>query len=243
MKQKTLPVKKEFVAHLKRWGASIVRIADSERLKGIETEPSDLLEGYTRAVSIAVCLSNDIMDQIVDQPTPLYSSHYSRVNQLLDDLAIRTTDFLQSAGYRALPVPASMVLDNQKWTSFISHKAVAVAAGIGWQGKSLLVINPDVGPRLRLTTVLTDAAFEPDEPLKNRCGACTLCKDNCPAQAILGVSTESHYTDRSEAIDLDRCVRQVRDTFGALPNIVPLICGVCITVCPWGRQGNKVRPD
>lgn len=227
--------KAELISTLKHWGASIVRITDTKRLKGIETEPIDLLEGYTRAVSIAVCLSSDIMDHIVDQPTPLYSSHYSRVNQLLDDLAIRTTNWLQSSGFRAVPIPASQVLDNQKWTSFLSHKAVAIAAGIGWQGKSLLVINPTFGPRIRLVTVLTNAVLEPDEPLKNKCGNCTLCQDNCPAQAILGASTESHFAKRSEAIDLERCVHQVRDLFGTLPNVVPLICGVCIKACPWGK--------
>lgn len=235
-KRNAPPEKSHFVAQLQDWGASLVRIADIDRLKGLETDPADLLAGYSRAVSIAVCLSNDIMESIVNQPTPLYASHYGRVNQLLDDLAIRTANLLQSAGFRAVPIPASMILDADKWTSFVSHKAVALAAGIGWQGKSLLVINPDFGPRIRLVTVLTDAAIEADEPLKNRCGPCTLCKDHCPAQAIRGASTDSHYARRSDAIDLDRCVYQVRDVFSKIPHVVPLICGVCIKVCPWGAK-------
>lgn len=238
-KQNAPPEKTQFVTTLKDWGASLVQIADIDLLKGIETEPADLLDGYSRGVSIAICLSHDIMDNIVDQPTPLYASHYGRVNQLLDELAIRTTNLLQSAGFHAVPIPASMILDANNWTSFVSHKAVAIAAGIGWQGKSLLVINPTYGPRIRLVTVLTDAAIETDEPLKNRCGICMLCKDHCPAQAILGTSTDSHYARRSDAIDLDRCVYQVRDVFSKIPNVVPLICGVCIKVCPWGKTCRK----
>jgi epoxyqueuosine reductase QueG len=228
--------KTELVATLKNWGATIVRVADTSRLKGIETEPADLLDKFPRALSIAVGLSNGIMDEIKDRPTPLYSSHYSRVNALLDDLAVRATNILQQSGAQAIPIPASLVLDSQKWTSFISHKAVAIAAGVGWQGKSLLVVSPDFGPRLRLITVLTDAELEVDLPLKNSCGTCNECKDHCPAGAILGNNTMSHYAKRSDAVDLDRCVHQIRDVFGEIANTVPLICGVCIAVCPWGKK-------
>jgi epoxyqueuosine reductase len=233
--------KTDLVRTLHNWGASIIRVADTARLSGIETEPADLLVDFPRAVSIAVRLSSSVMDSIDRQPTPLYAAHYSRVNALLDDLAIRTTNLLQARGARAMPIPASLILDSEKWTSFISHKAVAIAAGIGWQGKSLLVVSPEFGPRIRLVTVLTDADLEPDPPLENRCGKCSQCRDHCPAGAILGVNTDSHYTTRSEAINLKRCVHQVRDVFGVLPNIVPLICGVCIAFCPWGKKGGIKR--
>ena len=228
--------KTEFIAQIQDWGASIVRVAETSRLAGIGTDPEDLLDGYPKAVSIAIRLSNAVMDEIDMQPTPLYSSHYSRVNALLDDIAIRVTNLLQMNGARAVPIPASQILDSEKWTSYISHKAVAIAAGIGWQGKSLLVVNPDFGPRIRLTTVLTNADLEPDSPIKNRCGKCQQCKEHCPAGAIIGVNTDSHYSTRSEAIDLEKCVYQVRDVFGELPNIAPLICGICIKVCPWGNK-------
>ncbi len=66
----------------------------------------------------------------------------------------------------------------------ISHKAVARMAGLGWQGKSLLLINPEYGPRVRLVTILTDMPLTPDGPVKNRCGACLECVQACPASAI-----------------------------------------------------------
>lgn len=236
---KSLIDKTEFIGKLENWGASIVRVADTAKLAGIDTEPNDLLSGFPKAVSIAVRLSNPTMDMIDKQPTPLYSSHYSRVNALLDDLAIKATNLLQSNSARAVPIPASQTLDSEKWTSYISHKAVALAAGIGWQGKSLLIVNPDFGPRIRLTTVLTDADLVPDSPVKNRCGKCQQCKDHCPAGAIIGATTTSHYSSRTEAVDLAKCVHQVRDVFGKLPDITPLICGICIKVCPWGKTTKK----
>ncbi len=231
--------KTEFIAKLHSWGASIVRVADTSKLAGIDTEPEDLLDDYIRAVSIAIRLSGSVIDMIDREPVPLYSSQHSRVNALLDDLAIRATNLLQMNGARAVPIPASQILDSEKWTSYLSHKAVAIAAGTGWQGKSLLVVNSDFGPRIRLTTVLTNANFEPDSPIKNRCGKCRQCKEHCPAGAIIGANTDSHYSTRSEAIDLGKCVYQVRDVFGKLPNITPLICGICIKACPWGNKGKK----
>ncbi|QLA14904.1 4Fe-4S double cluster binding domain-containing protein [Desulfolutivibrio sulfoxidireducens] len=219
-----------------RFGASIVGVADLALLQGIETSPPDLLEGFTRAVSVAVRLSNGVMDAIKDRPTPLYRRHYDTANILLDQIALRLTHLLMDRGARALPLPASQSLDQVALTSYLSHKAVAIAAGIGWQGKSLLVVNPRFGPRIRLVTVLTDAPLAPDAPVKNRCGACSACAEACPAGAIKNVSTVWHYKDRDEALHFRRCADKVTREFKNLPHVESTICGVCVSVCPWGRR-------
>jgi len=221
------------------WGASLVGIADLERLRGIATEPADLFNGFSRAVSIAVRLADPVLEQIVDRPTPLYAQHYQKVNALLDELALRAALAIQKAGGRALPLPASQVLDGVNLTSYLSHKAVAVAAGIGWQGKSLLVVSPQYGPRLRLVSLLTDLPLEPDAPLKNRCGGCTACADACPASAIRGVNTQSHYESREEALHFDRCRDKILNEFSKLPHITGGICGVCVSVCPFGKAAAR----
>ncbi len=223
------------------YGADFVRIADLALLKGIQTEPKDLLKGYTRAISIGIRLSDGVIDPIVDSPTPLYQQHYLRVNDRLDDIAVRITQYLQKSGAKALPVPASQLLDKDNWTSYISHKAVALAAGLGWQGKSLLIVNPECGPRLRLVTVLTDAGLEADKPLKNRCGKCKACTEACPAQAIKGANTEYHFRDRDEALYFQRCVDKVVGDFSKRPLIEKPICGVCIRACPWGAKKKKPK--
>jgi epoxyqueuosine reductase len=230
---------KDFAA---RCGADVVGIADLSRLAGISTCPEDLLTGYSRAVSIAVRLSDGVIDPIVDAPTPLYQQHYLKVNALLDDIALRVAQFIQDAGARACPLPASQVLDKTEWFSYISHKAVAVAAGIGWQGKSLLVVNPKYGPRIRLVTVLTDLSLKPDKPIRNRCGKCPACSEACPAQAIKNVNTDWHYADRNEALHFDRCATKVSREFAGRPFIDSPICGVCIRACPWGAKKRRRVP-
>jgi epoxyqueuosine reductase len=231
----------QFKRFARQCGADIVGIADLGLLKGLETEPADLLEGFSRAVSIGVRLSDPILDAITDAPTPLYQQHYAKVNALLDLIALRASQYLQGLGFKALPIPASQALNTTEWYSYISHKAVAIAAGVGWQGKSLLVVNPQHGPRIRLVTVLTDADLDPDEPVRNRCGRCTECTEACPVGAIKNVNTKTHYSSRNEAIDFKKCVEQVWQKNTKLPYIENPICGVCIRACPWGKRSRRSR--
>jgi epoxyqueuosine reductase QueG len=109
-------------------------------------------------------------------------------------------------------------------------------AGLGWQGKNLLLITPEHGSRVRLVTLLTDAPLKVDGPIENRCGKCRLCVDACPVDAIYNVNTDSHYSSREEALDLQRCAEKVTVEFASLPNIGAPMCGICIKVCPFGRR-------
>lgn len=232
---------KDLKLFARRCGADLVGIADVALLEGIETEPADLLVGFPRAVSLAVRLSDGVIDPIVDKPTPIYQQHYDRVNALMDNIALRVSQRLQDAGGKALPIPASQLLNKDRWTSYISHKAVAVAAGLGWQGKSLLLVNSEYGPRVRLVTVLTDLLLEPDSPVRNRCGSCSSCADACPVNAIKNVSTKRHYADRNDALHFDRCAIHVSTVNTSLPFIERPLCGVCIRACPWGQRKRRTR--
>ncbi len=217
-------------------GADLVGVADLEPLRELEyISPGNLLEPYTRAVSIAVQLPGSVFEMVTDQPTPVYSNSYKTANRLLDDLAFKTAVLLQKGGYKCLPVPASQILDWDNLYGAISHKAVARMAGLGWQGKNLLLITPRYGSRVRLATVLTNAPLTPDKPIKNRCGTCTACRDACPVQAIKGASTEDHYQDRDEALYLSRCAEKLIDEFAKLPNVGSPICGICIKACPYTK--------
>ena len=220
-------------------GADLVGVADVEPLKGLKVNPPDLLDPFSRAISIAVKLPSAVFGAIVDRPTPLYKSMYLTANSILDQIAFRTSILLQDAGFYSMPIPASQVVDEENWYGAISHKAVARMAGLGWQGKSLLLVTPDYGPRVRLTTVLTEAPLAVDGPIKNQCGKCTKCRDACPAKAIRGIRTETHYQTREEALNFFRCVDKVAGEFAKLPGIGSPICGVCIKVCPFGGKDEN----
>jgi epoxyqueuosine reductase len=235
----TLSYTEKLKAGIMEMGADLVGVADLEPLKALRTDPPDLLDSFCRAVSIAVQLPVAVFEMISDQPTPIYSTVYQTVNRILDEIAFRVASFLQTEGSLSIPIPASQVLDRENWCGAISHKAVARMAGLGWIGKNLLLITPQYGSRVRLVTVLTDAHLDVDNPLKNQCGNCMLCRDACPVQAIKGINTEDYYRDRNEALHFSRCAMKLTGEFANLPEISAPICGICIKVCPFGRTSKK----
>jgi epoxyqueuosine reductase QueG len=227
---------KEIKGKAVAFGASLVGVADAEPLKALKLNPPDLLAPFSRAVSIALRLPAAVFEQIDDRPTPLYASVYRTANRILDEIAFRTAGVLQADGFDGLPIPASQVLDRKKWYGAISHKAVGRMAGLGWQGKSLLLINPRYGPRIRLVTVLTNAPLKADRPLKNRCGDCTSCQDACPVGAIKGLGTDDRYGSRNQALHFSRCAEKLVNEFSKLDEVGAPICGLCIKACPFGRK-------
>lgn len=224
-------------------GADLVGIADCVLLAGLETTPADLLSGFKVAISIAVKLPSAVFEQLDDCPTPLYSNVYQTANQLLDLIAFRLSAKLEQSGGIALPIPASQPLDMTSYSAHLSAKAVANAAGLGWQGKSLLIITPQFGPRVRLVTILTDLALVPDKPVKNRCGSCRSCTDACVASAIRNVNTDFHYESRDEALDFQKCADKLVREFKNLAGVDKPICGICIKVCPWGRTLRRTSHE
>lgn len=217
-------------------GADLVGVADLALFRAERTLlPPSVFERFTFAVSVAVHLDDAILDGIEMEPTPEYARHYRMVNATLDRITAQLAEWVSSRGFSAYPIPASEIVDESNLLGSISHKAVARMAGIGWQGKSLLIVSPRYGPRIRLATLFSDMPLTSDRPLKNRCGTCKLCAKACPASAIKNIWTEDRYTNRDEALDFSRCVEQTRE-FKLRTGIGPQICGVCVKVCPFGKR-------
>jgi len=224
---------------IRDYGADLVGIADTAPLGELPLQPATLLDSFPRAISMALCLPKAIFRQIEDRPTAIYAHAYKTANMMLDEMAFRAASSLEREGFSALAVPASQVLDRERWLAAISHKAVAKMAGIGWQGKSLLLVTPEFGPRVRLVTVLTDAPLAVDDPLKSRCGTCDQCKQACPAGAIKGTPSEERYASREDAVDIGRCAGKLVNEFSKMPEIGASICGLCIKACPFSRIEKK----
>lgn len=156
---------------------------------------------------------------------------------LLMKLQKRTVRFLKARGHRTLAIPPDS--DRKKGTfvsklySLFNHKMAATSAGLGWIGKNGLLINPDHGPRLSLTTVLTDARLRPDEPVEHcLCGDCTLCVEHCPSGAITGaVWSRSRPFEELVRLSACRSHKLTKRATDGKPN-----CGLCINICPYGRK-------
>ncbi|MGC8873642.1 MAG: 4Fe-4S double cluster binding domain-containing protein [Chloroflexia bacterium] len=219
-------------------GAYRVGVADLQQIAGLPTEPEDLLVPFRRGVALAVRLDDGIVDGLLapeasypGEPTPAYAQLYAGANRLLDAMAERIARFLRERGYRARAIPASETLSGERGA--LSHKAVARAAGLGWIGRNLLLVTPEAGPRVRLSTVLTDAPLPAGEPIVGSCGRCRKCVHACPVGALRPVPYED-YPERAEALDVEACAARL-EQFHRQPSIGQPVCGICLAVCPVGR--------
>lgn len=196
---------------------------------------SEALSRYPYAITIAVRLSDAIIDEITDKPTYTYFNHYRSVNALIDHILLRIVLFIQSEGYNAYSVPASQSIPDSEtpYSGVFPHKTGAVLSGLGWIGKNGLFISDKHGPRVRLGTVLTDAPLEADsQTAVSKCGSCNLCVASCPAMALTGNSWVEGCK-REWLVDPKACSDYMNSNFKHIGR--GSVCGICIKVCPHGR--------
>ena len=194
--------------------------------------------GLYTGVSIAVRIRPDIIRGIAAGPGPAYFEEYNRLNRLLDSLGTEAETMLLAAGYKAQARTRARVEVFGAHMTALPHKTAAVRAGLGWIGKSNLLVTKEYGSAVRITTVLTDAPLPHAEPVTaSSCGNCTACAEACPAGALTG-RLWVPGADREERVDVERCADKAKELMGAF-GITEEICGKCIEVCPYTRRYLK----
>ena len=221
-------------------GADFYGVADlgSARVAILEQGGPAVAE-FPRAVSVGVALMKAIVDQLPQREQRAVAMNYRHhcydiVNQRLDHITSRLGSQLQKEGYRAMPIPAGQTVDDQRILGAFSHKMAAHLAGLGWIGKSCLLVTPQVGPRVRWASVLTDAPLAPaEQATPESCGAFRQCVDACPVQAFSGepFRPEDGREVRFAAQKCKDYFEQMRKETGQS------VCGLCLYVCPYGRRG------
>lgn len=218
--------KENTYARIRDWameqGISLFGVADIRPFrKDFKYLSEKLINSFDSAISLAVRLSDAILEEIDDKPTQLYFHHYRQANIFLDRVAFSLVQYIQGLGYDALPIPASQIVDWQHQKGHLSHKKVAKEAGLGWMGRNNLLVNPTYGARIRLVTILTYLPLQHDHPIEDDCGECNKCLCACPAGAI---------KDRQEDFEHITCFEQLR-LFKKRDNIGQYICGICVKAC------------
>jgi len=224
-----------------RLGVDFYGVADlAPAREAIREQGGGALASFPRAISIGIALMHAIVDQLPDVDRAvayIYRNHaYDVVNRRLDDTTSRLSSFLQRQGYRTLPIGASRTVDEDDLRGVFSHKLAARLAGLGWIGKSCLLVTPQVGPRVRWATILVDAPLMPTGgPMPDRCGDCRACVDICPPRAFTGAPFRPEEP-REVRYDAHACLAYQRERQKALGLSV---CGLCLYVCPYGQQAAK----
>jgi hypothetical protein len=167
-------------------------------------------------------------------PLDFHSFLVNKIKPALDASAGRINLFLQENGVACHTV-TNMREDPVGLIGEYSQKRAAVRAGLGWIGKNTLLVHPQFGPRVRISTILTSLELEisPGTDMtcpsgKSGCGDCAVCVKSCPSQCLKGAGWKPGI-ERSDLIDINLC----RERNDALPGC---ICGVCLLACPFGIE-------
>ena len=219
-------------------GADYFGIADLDPARDfIHAQGGEMVSRYPYGVAIGMALQDSLVDLLPEKDPAgviLYRHNsYDVVNLVLDQIALRVANMLQREGYGAFPVPAAKRTDDEHICGVFSQKCAAHLAGLGWIGKSCLLVTPDHGPRVRWVTVLTDAPLVPTgPPMEQRCGKCTACVDICPQHAFTGrpFAADEPREARFDATACDRYFRDLEKERGVA------VCGLCLFICPYGRK-------
>jgi epoxyqueuosine reductase len=132
----------------------------------------------------------------------------------------------------------------------VPERELAQLAGLGWIGKNMMLIHPELGSFTFIGVILTDADLAPDLPFEaDRCGTCRRCLDACPTDAFVG----------ARELDARACISYLtiehRGEFTATQreDVGEWVfgCDVCQDVCPWNvsfaqpttDSGFTSRPD
>ena len=117
----------------------------------------------------------------------------------------------------------------------VLERSWAQRSGLGWIGKNGNLITKNNGSFYFIATLITDLDLEYDDPfVKDYCGTCTRCIDNCPTDAILP----------DKVVDGSKCISyftiELKDQLipdemkGKFDNWM-FGCDTCQDVCPWNR--------
>jgi len=219
---------KEIIKFAEQKGADLVGIVDISKInfpKG--HHPTDYLSRAKSAISIACSLNKG---GILNLPTSRnsYMLEFNLANRKLNLINHQVGRFLEEKGYLALGVPGTASIgDAKRLAADLSHKHIAVAAGLGKFGLNNLVITPEYGPRVRFTTIITTAELEPTNyEVEQVCNECLQCVKECPTNAL--DDWEDNYTSQEGwRMDKERCYHKIFVKLGGNR------CGICIKACPF----------
>lgn len=235
--------KARLVNHLKQAGAYDVRVADPHQ--GFEhaepgRHPLELWQECRSVVVFAVAMSPRCelvyvgpYSPSTDSTTMRFKASYDHAVERLAHLFVATiafwgASFLKEQGHR-LSLSASGLpgLLSEPTTP---AKLCAYEAGLGVYGRSGLILHPELGNRMSIGILLTDAVLEPDPRLAGfePCEGCERCIRLCPATAYDETKSYPHSWSR------EKCRTKTAQIL-----VKGSKCNNCFIACPAGKMADE----
>lgn len=124
-------------------------------------------------------------------------------------------------------------------TAPVPEKALAAAAGVGWQGKHTNMVSRELGNWVFLGAIFTTLELPPDAAEEDHCGSCRACLDICPTEAFVA----------PYQMDARKCISYLTiEHKGPVPHKIRgrmgnriYGCDDCLAVCPWNKFAVAAR--
>lgn len=208
------------------------------------TQGGEQLRNTPYCITLGMAIPQEIMEAINDPKdifaVPNYLYAYQAANQILGNVAFSISNLLQQEKFSGVPIPPA-VYDRQGLVSCFSHKVGARLSGLGWIGKSGMLVTEDYGTRVRLCSVLTDAPLMVNQnpPMESKCGSCTACVKACPVNAY-----KNRAFDPSEPREMRFDAFACNGYHRKLENEGKIdLCGYCVSACPYGKKAKKAGSE
>ena len=203
----------------------------------LERIDSELRKQFKTGISILVALDPAVVREITEGPTMRYYEEYGKTNLKLDGLSRLAGDFLNARGFLCEYWGATNDRIGEDNRTPLPHKTIATLSGHGWIGKCALLVTPEFGSALRMTSVLTQAEYEGEDRSvsESQCGECRVCVELCPGKAPNGRQWKRGM-EREEIFDAGVCRSAARKLAIERTGIDDTFCGICIANCPYTRS-------
>jgi epoxyqueuosine reductase len=206
------------------------KYAHSMGIKGIgytKVDPELIFKDRTVIYENAIVFTKEIDKFGVDNDFPgkqlkdleLYNYFGKKTNELVDYL--RDNCFAAQASHPA--------------QGFVTYPTLAQNAGLGWRGKSNLLITPELGPRQKISTIFTSIENLPINTgldhswIGDYCNYCGKCMKYCPGNAIVEKELKDGLNGSEFIPELCKCCND--------------ICTICMRDCPFNKKGYMQIKD
>jgi ferredoxin-NADP reductase/Fe-S-cluster-containing hydrogenase component 2 len=231
----------------------------------LEPQRDEILRNYPWTQSLLSFVVRMAREPVRGAPRSVANLEFHRAGEQVNDISAAIVSKLEARGIRAvnpsMGFPMEMYRASGGAVWLVSHKPVAVEAGLGHMGIHRNLIHPKFGNFVLLGTVLMGCeASDYDSPIDyNPCLECKLCVAACPVGAIgpegafnfsscfthnyrefMGGFTDwvEQVADAKDALDYRRRVSDVESSsmWQSLSHGANYKSAYCMAVCPAGED-------